>query len=111
MKARTTSFIFTADANSAADIAQINIVKKTVKASNKLAKDSHKWACARAAHNGEVLPKAPKLYRVRLMGRGPRATAYADHVANGGNRQWAGFRSYLPQKYAERFDVYVSEVI
>ena len=107
---RVDSYIFTADANSAVDMQQIAIVKKTVRASNRLAMQKFKWDCQRAERFGQPKPKVPVKYRVRLMGRGPRAVAYQDHVANGGHRMWQGFSSYLPQKYAERFDVYVHEV-
>jgi hypothetical protein len=107
---RVDSYIFTADCNSADDMLQINIVKKTVRASNRLAMQNYKSACKRAEYYGEQPPEKPMQYRVRLMGRGARKVAYQDHVANGGHRMWQGFSSYLPQKYAERFDVYVHEV-
>ena len=107
---RADSYIFTADAGSSADMQQIQLVKKTVRSSNRLAMQRYKWACRRAEYSGEPMPKKPELYRVRLMGRGPRKIAYQDHLANGGYRMWQGFNSYLPQKYAERFDVYVHEI-
>jgi hypothetical protein len=110
MKQRTGSYIMTADPMSVNDMAQIEIVRKTVRVSNRLAKQRHEWAVKSAKYFGEPLPKAPAMYRVRLMGRGPRAAAYKDHVANGGHKMWSGFASYLPQKYATSFDVYVSEV-
>ena len=107
---RTSSYIFTADANSVTDMQQIDIVKKTVRAGNRNAMNNYRWACQRAKFNGEPMPKKPTLYRVRLMGRGPRKAAYQDHLQNGGYRMWQGFNCYLPQKYAERFDIYVHEV-
>lgn len=107
---RTSSYIFTADANSASDMQQIEVVKRTVRAGNRIAAQNYKWACQRAKVRGEPKPKKPAKFRVRLMGRGPRKAAYRDHLANGGYRIWAGFNCYLPQKYAERFDVYVAEV-
>lgn len=108
-KQRTTSYIFTADPLSAADMQQIEIVRKTVRASNARAMQNYKWECQRAEHLGHPKPKAPALYRVRLMGRGPRKAAYEQHIAEGGTRLWMGFNVYLPQKYATRFDVYVSQ--
>lgn len=106
-KPRSTSFVFTADPLSASDMQQIAIVKKTVKSMNDQAKQMHKWAVKRAEYYGELPPKAPVRYRVRLMGRGPRRV-YAN--ANYGGRYNSAYDSYLPQRYATRFDVYVSEV-
>jgi hypothetical protein len=91
-------------------MAQIEIVRKTVRASNVLAKRNHKFAVERAKYFGEPTPKVPTLYRVRLMGRGTRSAAYKEHVANGGTKLWMGFNVYLPQKYATSFDVYVNEI-
>jgi outer membrane lipoprotein-sorting protein len=102
---RTTSYVFTADPQSVTDMQQIEIVKKSVKSMNDTAKNSHKWAVRRAEYNGTPLPKAPTLYRVRLMARGPRrAAAIAD-----GRRKWA-YDSSLPQRHATHFDVYIHEV-
>jgi enoyl-CoA hydratase/carnithine racemase len=109
MKQRTSSYIMTADPMSAGDMAQIQIIRKTVRASNALARRNHKFAVERAKYFGQPLPKAPTLYRVRLQGRGPRKTSYQDHLANGGTQVWSGFTCYLPQKYATSFDVYVNE--
>lgn len=89
---------------------QIALVKKTVKSINDSARDSYRWAVRRAEAYGLPLPKKPKIHRVRLMGRGPRKAAYKDNIANGGNCVWSGYSSYLPQKYAVRFDVYIAEV-
>ena len=102
---RTTSYIFTADPLSAADMQQIEIVKKTVRASNKLAMFNYTWARARAAYRCEPMPPKPPQYRVRLMGRGPRRI----HAKADGRHRTA-YDSSLPQKYATRFDVYVHEV-
>lgn len=109
MKKRTDSYIFTANPLSVNDMLQIEIVRKTVAVSNKIARQNHKWACQRAAYNGEPKPKAPTMYRVRLMPRGPRKAAYEQHLAEGGHKLWMGFNVYLPQKYAKAFDVYVHE--
>lgn len=109
MKKRTDSYIMTVDPLSANDMAQIEIVRKTVRASNKLAMQNYKYAVQTAKYFGNPMPKKPALYRVRLMSRGPRKAAYQDNLANGGNRVWSGYSCYLPQKYATSFDVYVNE--
>jgi hypothetical protein len=107
---RTASYVFTADANSALDMEQIELVKKSVKSINDTARLAHKYAVRRAEYMRSPLPMKPKLYRVRLMPRGPRKASYANNILNGGNRVWAGYNSYLPQRYATRFDVYIHEV-
>jgi len=101
---RTTSYVFTADPQSVSDMMQIEIVKKSVKSINDSTRISHKWATRRAEYNGNPLPKEPKIYRVRLMARGPRrSAAIAD-----GQRKWA-YDSSLPQRHATHFDVYIHE--
>lgn len=110
MKKRTDSYIMTADPMSVSDMEQIKIIKKTVKAQNALAKRNYQYARMAAAYRCEPMPKKPTLYRVRLMPRGPRKASYENHLQNGGQRVWMGFNCYLPQKYAERFDVYVHEM-
>jgi hypothetical protein len=105
MNNRSSTYVFTADPQSATDMQQIDLVKKSVKSINDSAKNRHKWAVRRAEYNGTPLPKAPALYRVRLMARGPRrAAAIAD-----GRRKWA-YDSSLPQRHATHFDVYIHEV-
>ena len=101
---RSTSFVFTADVNSVADMQQIEVVKKSVKAINDRARSIHKFACARALYRNEPMPKKPTLFRVRLMGRGPRVQAALNDY---GRRR--SYDAYLPQRYAQRFDVYISE--
>lgn len=110
MSNRTSSYVMTADVNSAFDMEQIALIKKTVKSINDTARQAHKFATLRADYMRQPLPKKPKLYRVRLMARGPRKQAYQDNLKNGGNKVWSGYSSYLPQKYAKRFDVYIHEV-
>jgi outer membrane lipoprotein-sorting protein len=102
---RTTTYVFTADPQSVADMQQIEIVKRSVKSINDSARLSFKYATRRAEYHGNPLPKEPKLYRVRLMSRGPRrSAAIAD-----GKRKWA-YDSSLPQRHATHFDVYIHEV-
>lgn len=107
---RSKSYVFTADVNSVADMQQIDIVKKSVKSINATAKQAHVYAVRRADYMREPLPKKPKLYRVRLMPRGPRKASYNDNLYKGGNRVASAYNSYLPQEYALKFDVYISEV-
>lgn len=104
-KARSTSYIFTADPQSVSDMQQIEMIKKTVKAINASTRQAHYWACKRAEYHGEPMPKKPTMQRVRLMGRGPRKQA----AINDYGRSRA-YDSYLPQQYATRFDVYVADV-
>ena len=109
-KTRSKSYVFTADVNSVEDMQRIELVKKSIKTVNDSARLSHRWATQRSVVTGSPSPKKPKIYRVRLMPRGPRKASYRDNLANGGHRVWSGYNSYLPQRYAERFDVYVHEV-
>jgi hypothetical protein len=102
---RSTSYVFTADPQSAADMQQIAMIKKTVKSMNDQAKQSHYWAVKRAEYQGLPIPKAPNRYRVRLMGRGPRVQAALQDY---GRKR--AYDAYLPQEYAVKFDVYVSQV-
>lgn len=103
---RSKSYVFTADPQSAVDMQQIAIIKKAVKSMNDQEKQAHVYACRRAEYRGEPLPKAPRRYRVRLMGRGPRKQAAIQDYG----RKYA-YDSYLPQRYATRFDVYIAEVL
>lgn len=110
MNKRTSSYVMTADVNSASDMEQIALIKRSIKAVNDAARQSHKYAVLRADYMRQPLPKKPKIYRVRLMPRGPRKEAYIDNLKNGGNTVWSGYNCYLPQRYAKRFDVYIHEV-
>lgn len=101
---RTASYVFTADPLSVADMQQIGAVKRAVKAINDTARQSYKFAVRRAEYNGNPLPKAPTIYRVRLMGRGPRrVAARIDGVRS------SAYDSSLPQRHATHFDVYIHE--
>lgn len=91
MKARTDSYIFTADPLSANDMQQIELVRKTVAVSNKLAKQRVKWSGA-----------TPTLYRVCLKARlGKGNPAYAKY-----KNQWI---KSIKLEDAQRIDVYVQE--
>jgi len=104
---RADSYVFTADPQSAADMQQIDIVKKTVKAINLNNAQSYKYACRTAEYRGEPLPKKPSRLRVRLMGRGPRRV-HAN--LRYGGRHNSAYDAYLPQKHATHFDVYIANV-
>lgn len=107
---RSDTYVFTADARSCDDMQRIELVKKAVKSINDTARSSYKFWSRRAEFNGTTPPAKPKIFRVRLMGRGPRKASYEHNVATGGNRVWAAYNSYLPQRYAQRFDIYIHEV-
>lgn len=102
---RTTSYVFTAHVESVSDMLQIDLVKRSVKSINDTARQSHKYAVRRAEYSGQPLPKAPKIYRVRLMGRGPRRVS-----ARLDARHRTAYDSCLPQRHATHFDVYIHEV-
>ena len=104
-KERTSNYIFTADPKSCVDMLQIETVKKTVRAMNAAARQAHVYARAIAAYRCEPMPKAPTMKRVRVMGRGPRVQA---SLSDYGRRR--AYDSYLPQRYATSFDVYIADV-
>lgn len=102
---RTSTYVFTADPQSVTDMQQIDLVKKSVKSINESTKLSHKHQTRRAEYYGNPLPKAPALYRVRLMARGPRRVAA---IADG--LRPSAYDSSLPQRHATHFDIYIHEV-
>jgi hypothetical protein len=86
---RTDSYIFTADPISANDMQQIELVRKTVRTSNKLAREASKWS-----------GNTPTLYRVCLKARlGKSNPAYAKY-----KNQWI---KSIKLEDAQRIDVYV----
>ena len=102
MKARTDSYVMTADVNSVVEMSQIELVRKTVRTSNKLAMNAYKWACKRAEYYGEPMPKKPVMYRVCLkarLGKGnPAAVKYKGR-----------YHYHVALEDAQRIDVYVHE--
>lgn len=104
-KRTSTSFVFTADVNSVVDMQQIDTVKKAVRVINETAKLDHSYAVRRAQYYGQPIPKAPVRKRVRLMPRGPRVQAALSDYGRA-----RAYDSYLPQRYAVRFDVYIHDV-
>ena len=101
---RTNSFIFTADVNSATDMQQIEMLRNSIKAVNKMAKETDRINDYRYQHGCDTdCTIAPK-YRVSLMPRGPRrAAAIADGVSK------YSYDSCLPIRHAETIDVYIHE--
>lgn len=97
MKARTDSYIFTADPMSVNDMQQIAIVRKTVAVSNKLARQRAKWT-------GEK----PTIYRVCLKARLGRNNPDADIYRNK-KTYWGRKGDYqsIKLEHAQRIDVYV----
>jgi hypothetical protein len=90
-KPRTPNYIFTADPMSVNDMQQIDIVRKTVRTSNILAKQRAKWS-------GEK----PVIYRVCLKARlGKKNPAYFKY-----RTQWV---KSIKMEDAQRIDVYVQE--
>lgn len=91
-KQRTDSYVMTADINSVVDMQSVEIVKKTVATSNKLARQRAKWT-------GEK----PTLYRVCLKPRlGKNNPAYATKYKH----QWI---KSIKMEDAVRVDVYIHE--
>jgi hypothetical protein len=90
-KPRTPNYIFTADPMSVSDMQQIDIVRKTVRTSNILAKQRAKWS-----------DQKPVIYRVCLKARlGKKNPAYAKYRG-----QWI---KSIKMEDAQRIDVYVQE--
>ena len=101
---RTNSFIFTADVNSATDMQQIEMLRNSIKAVNKMAKETDRINDYRYQHGYDTdCTIAPK-YRVSLMPRGPRRVAA---IADG--RSPRAYDSCLPIRHAETIDVYIHE--
>jgi hypothetical protein len=88
---RTPNYIFTADPMSVNDMQQIEIVRKTVRTSNILAKQRAKWS-------GEK----PVIYRVCLKARlGKKNPAYTKYFGQ--------YIKSIKLEDAQRIDVYVQE--
>lgn len=102
---RTSSYVFTADVNSAADMLQIETLRASIKAVNAMARETDRMNQYRYDHGyaDYNFPDVPK-YRVSLMPRGPRqAAALAD-----GKTKYA-YDSTLPLRHAKTIDVYIHE--
>ena len=96
-KQRTSAYIFTADPLSVSDMQQIEIVRKTVRASNARAIQSAKWS-----------GKKPELFRVCLKGRigknNPFASIYRNKTTYWGRK---GHFQSIKLEHAQHIDVYV----
>ena len=99
---RTNSFIFTADVNSATDMQQIEMLRNSIKAVNKMAKETDRINDYRYQHGCDTDCTISPKYRVSLMPRGPRRAAA---ITDG--RSPRAYDSCLPIRHAERIDVYV----
>lgn len=103
MSHTSNSYVMTAHTASAGDMLELETIRTTIKAINKMAAVNDKMNNYRF-HTGwttEIEPKN-KRYRVKCQGRGPRtAAALAD------GRHPRGYDQSLPLKHAERLDVYV----
>jgi len=100
---RTNSYVTTAHTASAGDMLELQTIRNTIKAINKMAKETDKINQYRYASGWTdvVKPLTPK-YRVNVMPRGPRAI---HAIADG--RHPRAYDSTLPIRHAERLDVYI----
>ncbi len=109
MKKRTDSYVFTADPLSTTDMAQIAIVRKTVKAANARAMEEYKYAVQSYKRGySATMPKKPKLYRVSLKARLGRNNPAAD-IYKSKPTYWGRFGDYqsIKLEHAQRIDIYV----
>lgn len=99
MKKRTDSYIFTADPLSVNDMQQVEIVRKTVAVSNKLARQHAKWT-------GEK----PRIFRVTLKGRIGKNNPFA-YIYREKRTYWGRKGDYqsIKLEHAQRIDVYVQQ--
>jgi len=100
------SHVMTAYTASAGDMLELQTVRNTIKAINKMAKETDKINEYRFNSGWSSTPprKSPR-YRVKCQGRGPR-TKHA--IADG--RHPRAYDQSLPLRHAERMDVYVYKV-
>lgn len=80
---------------------------KDLKALRKQIAEHNKAVRFYAKKYGTTANLTLKLMRIRLMGRGPRKIWSLQDYPN--NKYGSSYDSYLPQKYAEYFDVYLCE--
>jgi|TARA_B110000908_G_C10168304_1_gene409534 hypothetical protein len=97
------SYIMTAHTKSAGDMLELETVRSTVKAINKMAAQKDKSADYRFQSGWtDVKPVKSTRYRVKCQGRGPRTAAA---IADGKHPR--KYDQSLPLRHAERMDVYV----
>jgi hypothetical protein len=100
---RTDSYVMTAHTECAGDMLEIETIRKSIKAINKMAKQEDQMNLYRYNTGwSDELPKKSPQYRVSLMPRGPRRAAA---IADG--RHKTAYDSCLPIRHAKTIDVYV----
>jgi hypothetical protein len=100
------SYVMTAHTESAGDMLELETVRSTVKAINKMAAQKDKMNNYRYQSGWtDVEPVKSTRYRVKCQGRGPRT---ASAIADG--RHPRAYDQSLPLRHAERLDVYVYTV-
>lgn len=100
------SYVMTAHTASAGDMLELQTVRNTIKAINKMAKETDRINQYRF-DNGWLsdLPSNSPRYRVKCQGRGPRTSA-----AISAGKHPRAYDKYLPLPVAERMDVYVYQI-
>ncbi len=100
------SHVMTAYTASAGDMLELQTVRNTIKAINKMAKETDRMNEYRFNSGWSSTPPSKSIrYRVKCQGRGPR-TKHA--IADG--RHPRAYDQSLPLRHAERMDVYVYKV-
>ena len=100
------SYVMTAHTKSAGDMLELETVRSTVKAINKMAAQKDKMNNYRYQSGWtDVEPVKSTRYRVKCQGRGPRTAAA---IADGKHPR--KYDQSLPLRHAERMDVYVYTV-
>ncbi len=100
------SYVMTAYTKSAGDMLELETVRSTVKAINKMAAQKDKMNNYRYQSGWtDVEPVKSTRYRVKCQGRGPRTAAA---IADGKHPR--KYDQFLPLRHAERLDVYVYTV-
>ena len=100
------SYVMTAHTESAGDMLELETVRSTVKAINKMAAQKDKMNNYRYQSGLTVVePVKSTRYRVKCQGRGPRTSAA---IADGKHPR--KYDQSLPLRHAERLDVYVYTV-
>jgi len=100
------SYVMTAHTASAGDMLELETVRKTIKAINKMAKETDRINRYRF-NNGwsSDLPSYSPRYRVKCQGRGPRTSA-----AISDSKHPRAYDQSLPLSKATRMDVYVYKI-
>lgn len=100
------SYIMTAHTGSAGDMLELQTIRNTVKAINRMAAQSDKSSDYRFRSGWtDVEPVKSNRYRVKCQGRGPRTSAA---IADGKHPR--AYDQSLPLGKAERMDVYVYSI-